>query len=32
MRLKFEEKNIGWAIMFVLLIASILAIFQELMP
>jgi cytochrome c1 len=32
MRLKFDEKKIGWAIMLVLLIASILAIFQELMP
>ena len=27
MRLKFDEKNIGWAIMLVLLIASILSIF-----
>jgi hypothetical protein len=32
MRLKFDEKHIGWAIMAVLLIASILAIFRELMP
>jgi hypothetical protein len=31
MRLKFDEKHIGWAIMAVLLIASILAIFRELM-
>lgn len=31
MRLKFDEKHIGLAIMVVLLIASILAIFQELM-
>lgn len=31
MRLKFDEKHTGWAIMAVLLIASILAIFRELM-
>jgi hypothetical protein len=31
MRLKFDEKHIGWAIMAVLFIASILAIFRELM-
>lgn len=32
MRLKFGEKHIGLAIMVVLLIASILAIFQEIYP
>lgn len=31
MRLKFDEKHIGWTIMAVLFIASILAIFRELM-
>lgn len=31
MRLKFDGKHIGWAIMAVLFIASILAIFRELM-
>lgn len=30
MRVKFDEKHIGWAIMAVLLIASVIAIFQEI--
>ncbi len=30
MRLKFDEKHIGWAIMAVLLIASITSVLQEL--
>ncbi len=30
MRLKFDEKHIGWAIMAVLLIASVIALFQEI--
>lgn len=32
MRIRLDEKHIGWAIMVVLLIASIIAIFQELRP
>lgn len=32
MRIRMSEKNIGFVIMAVLLIASIIAVFQELTP